>query len=367
MIDFIPQIQPWIDEKELLQLQRVVDSTYVTEHKLTEEFESLIKKLTGAKHAVAVTNGTVGLFSALKALGIGEGDEVIVPNLTFIASSNAILMAGAKPVLCEINDDNFCIDAEKIEKLISPATKAIMPVHLYGQSCNMTALCSLAKKHNLYMVEDAAQGVGVKYNSKHVGTFGDVGVLSFYGNKTITCGEGGVILTECDEIRDEVYSLKNHGRLEKGKFKHEKIGFNFSFTEMQAAIGIAQLHKLPSVIEIKNNIHKKYHDSLKHLNDKITSINLDKNCDPVWWFTSFLTDYKSELKEYLLKNNIQTRDFFYPLHLQPCYKDYHFADHKFPVSENIYSKGISLPSSCGLTNEQQDYIIENIINFFKSK
>ena len=367
MTDFIPQIQPWIDEKELRQLERVIASTYVTEHRLTEEFESLIKELTGSKYAVAVSNGTAGLFCSLRALGIGEGDEVIVPNLTFIASSNAVLLAGASPVLCEINSDNFCIDVEKIESLISSKTKAIMPVHLYGQSCDMSALCSLAKKHNLYIVEDAAQGVGVKFRSKHVGTFGDIGVLSFYGNKTITCGEGGVVLTDCEEIRDEVYSLKNHGRLEKGKFKHEKIGFNFSFTEMQAAIGIAQLHKLPSVIEIKNNIHKKYNDSLKHLTDKISAINVDQNCDPVWWFTSFLTDSKISLKEYLLKNNIQTRDFFYPLHLQPCYKDYDFADRKFPVSEDVYEKGISLPSSCGLTNEQQDYIIENIINFFDPK
>lgn len=366
-MDFIPQIQPWIDSDELTQLKRVVESTYVTEHKLTEEFESLIKDLTGAKYAVSTTNGTAALFCGLKALGIGEGDEVIVPNLTFIASSNAILMAGATPILCEINNKNFCIDTEKINQLITDKTKAIMPVHLYGQSCDMTSLCEIAKSHKIHIIEDAAQGVGVKYKSKHVGTFGEVGVLSFYGNKTITCGEGGVVLTDSKKIRDEVYSLKNHGRLEKGKFKHEKIGFNFSFTEMQAAIGISQLHKLSRVVAIKKQIYDKYNAALSFLNPKFSIIEADEHCSPVWWFASFLTSNKKELKEYLLNKNIQTRDFFYPLHLQPCYKDCYFSDHSFPLSEEVYEKGISLPSSCGLTNEEQDYIIENIVNFFNHK
>ena len=363
-MDFIPQIQPWIDEDELTQLKRVVESTYVTEHKLTEEFEGLIKDLTGAKYVVSTTNGTAALFCALRALGIGKGDEVIVPDLTFIASSNAVIMAGATPVLCEINNKNFCIDVGKAEQLITNKTKAIMPVHLYGQSCDMTVLCEIAKAHNIHIIEDAAQGVGVKFKSQHVGTFGEAGVLSFYGNKTITCGEGGVVLTDSKEIRDEVYSLKNHGRLEKGKFEHEKIGFNFSFTEMQAAIGISQLHKLPDVIAIKKEIYNKYNRALSFLSPNFCPVDVDEHCSPVWWFTSFLTNSKKGLKEYLLNKNIQTRDFFYPLHLQPCYQGYSFSDNSFPLSEDIYSRGISLPSSCGLTTEEQEYIIENIINFF---
>ena len=363
-MDFIPQIQPWIDSDELTQLKRVVESTYVTEHKLTEEFESLIKDLTGAKYAVSTTNGTAALFCGLKALGIGEGDEVIVPNLTFIASSNAILMAGATPILCEINNKNFCIDTEKINQLITDKTKAIMPVHLYGQSCDMTSLCEIAKSHKIHIIEDAAQGVGVKYKSKHVGTFGEVGVLSFYGNKTITCGEGGVVLTDSKKIRDEVYSLKNHGRLEKGKFKHEKIGFNFSFTEMQAAVGVSQLKKLKKVISKKDKIHKFYHDNIK--NNLLESIPVDDTIQPVHWFSSFLTDHKSELKQHLSLNKIQSREFFYPLNKQPCYieSDLVNTDVSFEISEKIFKRGISLPSAHNITKRQLRYICK-IINDFK--
>ena len=214
----IVQIEPWIDKSELKQLKRVIKNTYVTEHELTKEFESMIKDLTKSKYVISMTNGTVALYCCLKALGIGENDEVIVPNLTFIASANAVIMANAHPVFCDIDEETFCIDPKKIEALITPSTKAIMPVHLYGQSADMEAIMQVAEKHNLKVIEDAAQGVGVTFNGKHTGTFGEMGILSFYGNKTITCGEGGVVLTNCKELRDKVYQLKNHGRLQKGTF-----------------------------------------------------------------------------------------------------------------------------------------------------
>ena len=200
----IIQIEPWIDNEELDQLKRVIENTFVTEHELTKEFEFLIKDLTKSKYAVAMTNGTVALYCCLKALEIGKGDEVIVPDITFIASSNAVLMANAHPVLCDINQKTLCIDPNKIEDLITPFTKAIMPVHLYGQSADMDAIMEIASKYNLQVVEDAAQGVGVKFNGKHVGGFGEMGILSFYGNKTITCGEGGIVLTDSEELRDKV-------------------------------------------------------------------------------------------------------------------------------------------------------------------
>jgi perosamine synthetase len=366
MRDFIPQIEPWIDGSELAQLKRVIDSTYVTEYKLTEEFENLIKDLTGAKYAISTTNGTAALFCCLKALNIGEGDEVIVPNITFIASANAVIMANATPVICEINNKNFCIDTNEIESLITNKTKAIMPVHLYGQSCDMESIQKIADKHNLKVIEDAAQGVGVQFNSKHVGTFGDLGILSFYGNKTITCGEGGVVLTGSKELRDRVYQLKNHGRLLKGKFEHESVGFNFAFTEMQAAIGISQLHKLQKIISRKKQIYDKYQDKFKHLKGKLDDIYVDSRCKPVWWFTSFLTSAKTQLKKYLSDKNIQTRDFFYPLHMQPCYNNEEvvFKKNGYQNSEKIYNTGISLPSSYILSDEEQDYIIDTILQFY---
>jgi len=359
----IVQIEPWIDKSELKQLKRVIKNTYVTEHELTKEFESMIKDLTKSKYVISMTNGTVALYCCLKALGIGENDEVIVPNLTFIASANAVIMANAHPVFCDIDEETFCIDPKKIEALITPSTKAIMPVHLYGQSADMEAIMQVAEKHNLKVIEDAAQGVGVTFNGKHTGTFGEMGILSFYGNKTITCGEGGVVLTNCKELRDKVYQLKNHGRLQKGTFTHETIGYNFSFTEMQAAIGISQLHKLPKIIKRKKEIHREYCYQLSSLKHKLQPVGLDVRSHPVWWFTSFLTKHKDQLKQFLKEKGIQTRDFFYPLHMQPCYNHFNI-NNDFPVSEDIFSRGISLPSSYNLTSKEQKHVINSIFNFY---
>ena len=363
MRDFIPQIEPWIDNSELKELKRVIDSTFITENKLTKEFEDMIKELTGSKYAIAITNGTAALFCCLKALDIGPGDEVIVPNMTFVATSNAVLMAGAKPILCEIDPDTLCLDPSNLQELISPNTKAIIPVHLYGQSCDMERICEIAQENNIKIVEDAAQGVGVTFNNKHVGTFGELGILSFYGNKTITCGEGGIILTDSKHLRDLCYRLKNHGRIKKGTFKHDYIGFNFSFTEMQAAIGISQMKKLPLIVDRKKKIHDRYYTELSKISDKLCPIFLDQRTNPVWWFTSFLTENKESLQEYLLKMGIQTRDFFYPLHKQPCYDKMCFEG-DFSISERVYNQGISLPSSYGLSEREQDYIIDCIYKFY---
>ena len=365
MRDFIPQIEPWIDQLELKHLEEVINSTYVTEHKMTEKFETLITDLTNSRYAVSTANGTAALFCCLKALDIGPGDEVIVPNITFVASSNAVLMAGAKPVFCEVNEKNFCIDVDRIQEVVTDKTKAIMPVHLYGQSCDIDGVLNVALDNNLFVVEDAAQGVGVRYNRKHTGTFGHLGVLSFYGNKTITCGEGGVILTESKSLRDKVYQLKNHGRLEKGKFVHEAIGYNFSFTEMQAAVGVSQLKKLSRIKDKKRHIYRRYMEALEGISDQLKPIWVDKKCDPVWWFTSFLTERRAELEKYILGNGVQSRKFFCPLHLQPCYNNMRFDRSQFAVSEAAYRQGISLPSAYNLTDEEQDYIINLILDFFK--
>jgi perosamine synthetase len=360
----ILQIEPWIDEKELEQLKRVVASTFVVEHDLTAEFEQLTRDLTGAKHAIAITNGTMALFCCLKALDIGPGDEIIVPNITFIATANAVIMAGATPIFCEILPTTFCLDPARAEALITPRTKAIMPVHLYGQSADMTAICSLAKARNIPIIEDAAQGVGVKFEGRHVGTFGTMGILSYYGNKTITCGEGGIVLTDDDEIARKVYRLKNHGRDAKGLFIHEHIGFNFSFTEMQAAIGIAQMHKLPAIMRQKQIIHDRYQQALDGLGD-FEPAYIDTRCTPVFWFTSYLAKDADALAAYMKEHGVQTRRFFYPLHQQPCYKNLPIRRDDFALSEKIYARGISLPSAYNLTESDQQKVIDLIQRFYR--
>ena len=361
----IPQIQPWIDDSEWQEVKRVMESTYLTENKVTEKFESDIRALRGAKHAIAVFNGTVALYCILKALNIGHGDEVIVPNLTFVASSNAVIMAGAKPIFCPVKADTLCIDVKAAETLINEKTKAIMPVHLYGQSADMEAVMVLAENFDLKVVEDAAQAIGVEFNGRHVGYYGDGGAISFYGNKTITCGEGGIILTESDTIAQVCRRLKNHGRSHRGTFVHEHIGFNFSMTEMQAAVGVAQLKKLPAIIERKQQIYDAYMAGFADL-PQLEPFFIDPRCKPVHWFTSFYAENRVELGNYLSNQGIQTRILFCPLHLQPCYEGWADPRFDYSVSTSAYERGISLPSSYILTDEELNFIIAQVHQFYKS-
>jgi perosamine synthetase len=365
----IVQIEPWIDAGELRELERVIQSTFITENDLTREFETMTAQLTGSKHAIAVCNGTVALFVCLKAMGIGPGDEVIIPNLTFIATANAVILAGATPVLCEIREDTFCIDMKRAEELLSERTRAVMPVHLYGQSADMTAVMDFASRHKLKVIEDAAEGIGVRFDGRHVGTFAEMGILSYYGNKTVTCGEGGVVLTNDDRLAAEAYKLKNHGRAKKGTFIHESVGFNFAFTDLQAAVGISQMKKMPAIVRKKREIHDCYVRQLRGIKG-FQPAQIDSRCEPVFWFTSFLCDDTEGLSAFLQQQNIQTRGFFYPLHRQPCYADRKYIrniDHDFRVSERVYKRGISLPSSYSLSEAEQAFVIEQIQRFYANR
>lgn len=365
----IPQIQPWIDKSELFELTKVIKSTYITENYFTKKFEDKISKLTNSKYAVAMSNGTVAQYAALIALGIKKNDEVIIPNITFISTANAVIMAGAKPVLCEIYKDDLCIDYSKIEKLITKRTKMIIPVHLYGLTSDMFEINKIAKKYKLKVFEDAAQGMGVFFKKNHVGTIGDIGMISFYGNKTITTGQGGILLTNKKTLYQKLIKLKNHGRIKQGTFIHDDIGFNFAFTDLQAALGVSQLKKLKKIINKKKSIKNKYDNHLLKVNE-IKNIKIPKNCKPVFWFTSYLFEDSENLSKYLFKAGIQTRKFFYPLHMQPCYKKKKIVKNlnsNFNISEEVYSSGLSLPSSYNLTDKQQKYIISKIINYYENR
>lgn len=365
----IVQIEPWVDESELQELTRVINSTFLVEHELTREFESMTAQLTGAKNAVAVCNGTMALFTCLKAMGIGPGDEVIVPNFTFIASANAVILAGAVPVICEVREDTFCINVARADGLVTGRTKAIMPVHLYGQSADMPEVMAFAQRHGLQVLEDAAEAIGVRYEGRHVGTFGDMGILSYYGNKTITCGEGGIVLTNDDALAKAAYRIKNYGRDRKGTYIHETIGFNFSFTDLQAAVGISQMKKLSAVIGKKREIHDRYMKELETV-ERFRPVYVDPRCEPVFWFTSFLCEDPDALSSFLCGQGIQTRRFFLPLHQQPCYADGKYiraGDGDFRISESIYRQGISLPSSYSLTEDDQSHVIEQIRRFYAGR
>ena len=365
----IVQVEPWIDRSELLELTRAIDSTFITENELTREFESAIAQLTGARHAIAVCNGTLALFVCLKALGIAPGDEVIVPDLTFIASANAVILAGATPVLCDVAADTFCIDMSRAEQLLTKQTRAIMPVHLYGQSADMAAVLAFARKHHLQVIEDAAEGIAVRFNGQHVGTFGDMGILSFYGNKTVTCGEGGIVLTNDASLAKAAYRLKNYGRDQKGSFIHHSIGFNFSFTDLHAAIGISQLKKMSRIVAQKKLLRDRYVAELQDL-PGFRLAPIDPRCEPVFWFSCFLCDAPESLAAFLAAQRIQTHRFFYPLHLQPCFADgLHVRNlhDDFAVSESLYRQGICLPSSYSLNEADQSHVITQIRRFYENR
>jgi perosamine synthetase len=356
----LPQIQPWIDDDEVEAVAEAVGTTFLTEHDRTRQFEARLCELTGASHAIAYCNATCAIFALLRAKGIGPGDEVVVPDMTFIATANAVILAGATPVFCDVDSRSLMMTPELAERCITPRTKAIIPVHLYGMAAPLRELSDLACRRGLHLIEDAAQAIGVRYRGRHVGTADVGGVISFYGNKTITTGEGGAILTNDSEIAAACFRIKNHGRSEKGVFVHDEIGFNFSFTEMQAAVGIAQLDKLSRIIADKLRIRRHYETRLKDVAG-IRFQEVPAGVEPVFWFTNIFHDDVPGLIDALRAAGIGSRRFFYPLHLQPCYRSMKPAP--CPTSKRLYETGLSLPSACHLDERTLDRICDVVANF----
>ncbi len=365
----INQISPWINNKEFKNLNKVVKKTYLTENKETFKFENNLKKKINAKYITTYSNWTCGLYACLKILGLKPDDEIIVPNLTFIATINSVIMANLKPVLCEVNEESMCLDISKLKSLITKKTKAIIPVHLYGNCCEMTELKKICDKKKIYIIEDAAQAIGSKYKNKYLGTIGDLGGISFYGNKIITTGEGGAIISQNKKFYQKLYMFKNHGRLRKGVFKHQSIGFNFMFTEMQSAIGNEQLKKLNKILQKKKFIFNYYKKNLQNLKN-IFFKKPTKYCKPVYWFSNLFTKDKEKLIKHLNSYNIQTREAFYPLNLQPCFKKTKLVkniNENFKVSKKIFDTCVSLPSSYNLTIKELRYIVLIIKKFYDKK
>jgi len=363
-MDYIPQFEPWLDEAEAKMLSETIQDNWITGGKKVKEFEEKIAELCGVKYAVSCMNGTVALFMALKAMGIGEGDEVIVPDFTFIASANSVVMAGATPVFVDVYKDTLNIAIEKIEDAITPRTKAIMPVHIYGQAAEMDGIMRIAEEHNLAVIEDAAQGVGVSYHGKPVGSFGNAGCLSFYADKTITTGEGGMILTDDKEIAKSCLRLGHQGNLGKGNYIHESIGYNFRMTDMQAAVGLAQLSKLKAIVKMKRETSRLYRDLLGSIKG-VSFPRVVSESETVPFRHVVFVPEPEELVKYLDSVGIGAKRVFYPLHRQPCYKD--LATQGFENSDWAYEHGVALPSSARLSEEEVWYICYRIKEFYETR
>lgn len=365
----IPIAEPMIGEEELNNVIEVVKSGWVSSRgEFILEFEKLFAEYCGRKFGIATSNGTVALHLAETALGIGKDDEVIVPTLTFIATANTVAHTNAKPIFVDSHLDYWCIDPEKIEEAITPKTKAIIPVHLYGHPCDMDAIISIAKKYNLYIIEDAAEAHGAEYKEKKVGSFGDISCFSFYGNKIITTGEGGMCLTDDEELARKMKILRDHGMNPNKKYWHDIIGFNYRMTNMQAAVGVAQLKKINIFIERKREIAQWYADALKEMKDKeIIKLHPEMpwaKC--VFWLYSVIIkdDFDREkLIKSLNEQSIDTRPFFYPIHTFNLYQN----NSKLFVAEQLSKNGISLPSSVKIQKEDVDEIVGKLCVILKLK
>jgi perosamine synthetase len=362
----IPQFLPALADEEYSAIKDCFDSNWFTEGPKTNEFKERLLKLTGAEYGEFAPNGTLAIYLALSGLGIGPGDEVLVPNFTFIASANAVLMTGAIPIFVDI-DKNLQINLDLCQQKITNKTKAIMAAHMYGTCGNMDSITEFAKRYKLFVIEDAAQALGVSWNNKHAGTFGDVGTFSFFADKTVTCGEGGFVVTNDKKIAENLVYLRNQGRVNRGTFIHEKIGYNFRITDIQAAIGLVQLGKLDYIKNRKLEIFEKYKERLSG----ISRFTLFEPMDASTYipFRVCLIDKEGNAGEVIdvLKNaGVEPRTFFYPMHMQPCFSDlvdafnHPYKDSSFPVSIKMYESGICLPTFLQITDEQIDYICDII-------
>jgi len=358
-----PVYQPSLGNKEKENVLECLDSTWISSKgKFISQFEIEFSSFVGVKHSAAVSNGTVAIHLALLALGIGIGDEVIVPSFTYIASVNAIKYTGAEPVFVDSDLSTWQIDPTKIEEKITNKTKAIMAVHLYGQPCEMDTILLIAEKHKLFIIEDCAEAFGSLYKNNHVGTLGDISTFSFFGNKTITTGEGGMVVTNNHGFHDKVVRLKGQGLAKDKEYYHDIIGYNYRMTNICAAIGVAQLERANDLIEKKILIAKWYEEKLKNL--PVIFHSQIGNVKHSFWMVSILlkdSDEREKIRFHLKQNAIETRPAFHPVHLMPMYlKD----DFSLPVAEELGSRGINLPSYPDLNENDVEFICNTIKEFY---
>lgn len=356
---FINQIEPWYGKEEKEAIKKYLNSGgWLMEFKKTSELEEMICRFTGAKYCSVVNNGTVSLFIVLKALNIGQGDEVIVPNLTMVATPNAVILAGAKPIFTDIEEKSLCLDVDLVEKAITKKTKAIIHVSLNGRAGELLKLKKLCQKKKIFLIEDAAQAFGSYYQGKHLGTYGVCGSFSFSVPKIITTGQGGALITNDKSLSEKILKIKDFGREKSGEDHYLTLGWNFKFTDLQAVIGIEQMKKLNWRIKRKKQIYKLYQKYLGKIPQiKFIETNL-KEVAP--WFIDIFVPGNRKLKDYLKSQNIGSRLIYPALNSEPVFK----IKGNFPVSQKVARRGLWLPSSSFLTDQQIKFICQKIKDFY---
>ncbi len=374
MSDFVPVNEPLLNGNEKKYLNECIDSGWISsEGPFVADFENRFAKLVNRKHAIAVCNGTAAIDIAIEALGIGEGDEVILPTFTIISCINQIVRSGAKPILVDSDKSTWNMDVTKIESRITARTKAIMVVHIYGLPVDMDPVIELANRYKLKIIEDAAEMHGQTYDRKPCGSFGDVSTFSFYPNKHITTGEGGMVVTDSDAIALQIRELRNLCMQAPRRFVHERLGWNMRMTNLQAALGVAQIERIDEFVKKKRAIGSYYLSRLQHLKGVQLPQLSTQHSENIFWVFGLVIDDDipfdaEEAMKKLLLMGIGTRPFFWPMHEQPVLKGMGlFTGEKYSVAERLARRGFYIPSGMALTTEQMDKVIKSLESIFGIK
>jgi len=366
---FVPVSEPLLSKEAKENVNVALETDWISSSgPFVKEFEEKFAKKFGVNYAVAVANGTAALHVALLALKIGPGDEVIVPAFTMAASWMAVMYTGAKPVFVDCTLDTYNIDVNKIEEKINKNTKAIMSVHIYGHPCKMDEILEIASKYNLFVIEDAAEAHGATYKEQYAGTFGNIGCFSFYANKIITTGEGGMVVTNSDEIAQKCRKFKDLHHSEK-RFVHDGLGYNYRMTNLQAAVGCGELENLEKYIEKKSWMAEKYQNLLCEVNGIKLPTTLDHVKNVYWMYSILLDEEKIGMNRDAFRNSlkdggIDTRDFFYAPEDQPVLKDI-IGGQYFTNTKEISKNGLYLPSGLAITEEQIHFVAKSIKEIIK--
>lgn len=366
----IPVAAPALIGNEKAYVLDCMESSWISSAgQYVDRFESAFAEFCGVRHAVSCCNGTAALHVALAALGVGPGDEVIVPTLTFVATANAVTYCGGRPVFVDSDGDTWNLDPSLLDDLITPRTKGIITVHLYGHPVDMDAVLAVAERHNLFVIEDAAEAHGAEYKGRRVGSLGDIATFSFYGNKIVTTGEGGMVVTNDAALAAKVYQLKGQGVDPHHRYWFPVVGYNYRLTNIAAAIGLAQLENVNWHIGRRREIAAQYAQRLAGLPD--IRFQTEKPwARHVYWMTSVVFDEhgpvpRDTVMARLADAGIETRPFFHPMHTLPMYQ--HLAkERSFPVAERLAVHGINLPSSATLSDEDVAFVCDQLAQILET-
>lgn len=368
----IPVASPSLDGNERAYVLDCLESGWISSQgSYLRKFEAAFADFLGVEHALAVSNGTVALHLALVALGIGPGDEVIVPDLTFAASASAVIHAGAVPVLVDVERASWTLDLDKAAAAIGPRTRAIMPVHLYGQPADMDGVKALADRHGLLVVEDAAEALGSTWKGRKVGSFGDASTFSFFANKIVTTGEGGMAVFADAAKAERARRLRDHGMNPAKRYWHDEIGFNYRMTNMQAAIGLAQMERIERFIEGKLRLAERYGNGLAGVSGVVLPGTRPEVLNTYWAYSILLADCpgmeeRDRVIARLARLGIGTRPLFYPLHSMPAFRAF-AGNRDFSATEYLSARGLSLPSAVSLEEREIDFVCRSLRSLLDAK